>query len=123
VAACRAVASFPVVLGWLEQQSEDNTLLLRWDSSSSRQRSTFSWEVCSVPGPSPCIWSSWELWRYGALPAAGGWLAAAKVWHATAQPAEQRDTAMHFTNSSNRNDLSHCARTYNQGCSTGCLTA
>lgn len=83
VAPCRAVAAFPVVLGWLQQQP-DSSLLLRWDtrsnsSSCSMRQRTFSWEVATVPGACPCVWSSWQLWRHAALPAAGGRLAAAKV--------------------------------------------
>jgi hypothetical protein len=40
-----------------------------------------------VPGRCPCIYSSWELWRKGALPAIGGRLAAAKVRHTIVQQA------------------------------------
>ncbi|WIA32702.1 hypothetical protein OEZ86_005888 [Tetradesmus obliquus] len=79
-----AVAAFPVVLGWLQQQPDNSSLLLRWDtrsnsSSCSMRQRTFSWEVATVPGACPCVWSSWQLWRHAALPAAGGRLAAAKA--------------------------------------------
>jgi hypothetical protein len=90
---CRAVAVFPVVLGWLERQPDDNTWLLRWDTSSggssSRDHPRFAWEVCSVRGSSPNLWSNWELWRKAGLAgmAAGGRLAAAKVRQEAAQHA------------------------------------
>jgi hypothetical protein len=86
IRADRALAAYPVLQGWLEHHAADGSVLLRWGSnngSGSRQRCSSNFNFNAAEGKGsivPSIWSTWQLWWYGALPdVSGGRLAGAKV--------------------------------------------